>query len=283
MTEAYTDKSKRLLDQQDIHTEWESNYLNPEVDRFYDLAFAKIADELKAAPGARLLDAGCGYCFHTKRMARGGFRITGVDFSGAAIEVARRTIQDAGLQAQVELRRADLTDLPFADGEFDCVVCWGVIMHVPEMERALSELARVLKPGGRMAIGENNRFSLHVVLWENLLRLVKRALGRSVPQRQNTVRGIEEWKETDTGGLMVRKTNMKFLEGLLEKHGLRQVNRFAGQFTEAYTSVPSRPLKRFICRFNVWYFRSVRAPGPAMGNIVIFEKQQLPERSTLVS
>ena len=120
MTEAYTDKSKRLLDQQDIHTEWESNYLNPEVDRFYDLAFAKIADELKAAPGARLLDAGCGYCFHTKRMARGGFRITGVDFSGAAIEVARRTIRTLVFKRR-STAPADLTDT-LSRGEFDCVV-----------------------------------------------------------------------------------------------------------------------------------------------------------------
>ena len=72
---------------------------------------------------------------------------------------------------------------------------------------------------------------------------------------------------------MVRKTNMRFLESLLEKHGLRQVNRFAGQFTEAYTSMPWHPFKRLICRFNEWYFKYVGAPGPAVGNIVIFEKK----------
>ena len=57
MTEQYNEKSERYLAEKDIHVEWESNYLNADVDRFYDLAFSKIVDELKAGPGSSLLDA----------------------------------------------------------------------------------------------------------------------------------------------------------------------------------------------------------------------------------
>ena len=231
-------------------------------------------DELKAGPGSSLLDAGCGYCFHTRRLAKGGFQITGVDFSDSALSEARRTIAAAGLEDQVQLRQSDLKTLPFTDGEFDSVVCWGVIMHIPEMEAAITELARVLKPGGRLILGENNGSSLHVVIWENLLRFVKRMLGRSVPRRQRTVRGVEEWTETESGGLMVRKTDMKFLRAFCQTLGLRQVSRFSGQFTEAYTSIPTRVLKRLICGFNVFYFKNIGLPGPAMGNIIVFEKAE---------
>jgi ubiquinone/menaquinone biosynthesis C-methylase UbiE len=272
MTEQYDKKSARFLAEKGIHTEWESNYLNPDIDRFYDLAFPKIADALGAEPGAKLLDAGCGYCVHTVRLAKKGFQITAVDFSNSALDRARETIAAAGLADRVQLRRADLTELPFADGEFDCVVCWGVIMHIPEMQQALRELTRVLKPGGRLAIGENNRFSLHALCWENALRFVKRLLGRSVPKRRYLAHGVEDWTESESGGLMVRKTDMPYLKNLCRTFGLQQIMRFAGQFTEIYTSVPWRSLKRLIHGLNVVYFRYVGLPGPALGNIVIFEK-----------
>ena len=73
---------------------------------------------------------------------------------------------------------------------------------------------------------------------------------------------------------MVRKTDMRFLRDFCRMLGLRQVNRFAGQFTEAYTSIPTRVLKRLICGFNVFYFKSIGLPGPAMGNIIVFEKAE---------
>ena len=71
---------------------------------------------------------------------------------------------------------------------------------------------------------------------------------------------------------MVRKTNMRFLKELLASKGLHQIARRAGQFTEAYTNLPTQPLKRFVYGWNNFYFRWVRIPHLALGNILFFQR-----------
>ncbi len=71
---------------------------------------------------------------------------------------------------------------------------------------------------------------------------------------------------------MVRKTNMAFLTKLLAQKSLGLTSRTAGQFSEAYTNIPSRLLKKFVYALNVFYFKFVRLPQPAIGNILFFRK-----------
>ena len=97
-------QSKKFLSQTSIHVQWESEYLNADLDRFYDLAFADIVGVLEARASDKILDAGCGYCCHTVRLARSGASITAVDFSEAALAVGRQTITQAGIVSQVKLR-----------------------------------------------------------------------------------------------------------------------------------------------------------------------------------
>lgn len=270
-----TDKSlqtEKFLGQGEIHAQWQSDYLNADLDRFYDLAFADILKVIKPRPTDRILDAGCGYCYHTFRLARSGALITAVDFSEVALTAARQTISNAGITDRVELRQADLTALPFADNSFEFVVSWGVIMHVPEMQRALTELARVLKPGGILVLCENNLHSLDVMIRERVVNAIKRLIGRSTPEIRKTPRGTEAWTQSDTGGLMVRKTDMAFLASFLRTIGLVEFSRTAGQFTEAYTNLPSKGLKRLVYSLNMFYYNHVRLPSLAMGNIIYFRK-----------
>ena len=249
-----------------------SDYLNPDMDRFYDLAFADILRRLKPTADSKILDAGCGYCYHTTRLARGGAQITAVDFSEVALNAARETVNHAGIANQVTLRRADLTSLPFDDSSFDYVVSWGVLMHIPQLEKALSELARVLKPGGVLVLNENNMHALDVSVRERLIRIVKGALGRPAEKLEYTARGIEVQKESPDGVLMVRKTDMDFLATYLQAIGLREIARTAGQFSEAYTNMPVRSLKRLVYAFNRFYFEHSLRPELALGNILYFEK-----------
>jgi len=268
-----TDKSASFLGSTEaIHGAWESDYLNPDLDQFYEAAFDRIVRALDPKPGDRVLDAGCGYGFHAVRLARRGLRVTGVDFSDVALGRARETVARFGLENFIHLEQGSLLALPFPDGTFDHVSCWGVLMHIPDLETALEELARVLRPGGRMAIGENNGRSLHVQVWERILRTAKRALGRRVPPWDWTPRGLEEWREEDGGGLMVRKLDPGFLASFLEGRGLRLVDRFSGQLTEAYTSLPLRPAKRAVYRLNRTYFDRHGPPDLALGNVFVFEK-----------
>jgi SAM-dependent methyltransferase len=100
---------------------------------------------LSASPGPSVLNAGAGQGSFSLRLARLGFEVTSVDESAAAVEVLRRR-----LRGRVEL--ADVAALPFADESFDAAVLGEVLEHVPDDEGALSEVARVLRPGGILAV-----------------------------------------------------------------------------------------------------------------------------------
>jgi len=268
-----TQESKSYLNEASIHEAWESDYLNPPLDEFYDRAFQRIIEAIEPAPTATILDAGCGYCYHAARLASAGLKVTGVDFSSSALTQARSHLEQRGLSGQVDLREGDLLKLPFEDDTFDYVNCWGVLMHIPQLELALVELASVVKPGGKVILMENNASSFHVVVWERLIRGVKRLIGRPLNERNRTPRGIEEWSQEADGGLMVRKTDMDWLVQFYADRGLQLVDRFAGQFTELYTNMPTRALKRMVYAFNRLWLERVRKPRLALGNILVFEKK----------
>lgn len=265
-------ESQSYLAEAEIHEAWESDYLNPELDRFYDAAFERLVRVAGWTPGTSVLDAGCGYCVHAARLAAAGVQVTGVDFSPSALGQADEHLTRLGLADRVTLEQGDLLSLRFADETFDGVSCWGVLMHIPEVERAIEELIRVVRSGGQVVLMENNADSWHVRRWEPMLRLLKRLLGRRVNERRTTPRGIEEWSEENAGGLMVRKTNIDWLVAFFGARGCVLKARFAGQFTEAYTSLPLGVAKRAIYRFNRRWFERGGDPRRALGNVLVFEK-----------
>jgi SAM-dependent methyltransferase len=102
-----------------------------------------VFDAVAEAPPAKLLDAGCGIGDIGVRIAEElGTQVVAVDTSPRMVQIAK----ERGLEASL----ADVQQLPFADGEFDCVLAAWVLYHVPDREAAIAELARVLKPGGRL-------------------------------------------------------------------------------------------------------------------------------------
>lgn len=98
--------------------------------------------ELPASP--RILDAGCGTGRNLLEFGSLG-EAEGVDFSGEAVEFCRRR----GLE---RVQQAPLEQLPFGDGRFDVVIATDVIEHLDDDRRALAELRRVTKPGGRLVV-----------------------------------------------------------------------------------------------------------------------------------
>jgi 2-polyprenyl-3-methyl-5-hydroxy-6-metoxy-1,4-benzoquinol methylase len=269
------DQSRAFLQQKSIHSQWLSDYLNPDMDSFFDLAFYDIIRRLGIKPGDALLDAGCGYCYHATRLARSGAKITAVDFSSPALDEAANTIKDAGIEQQVTLQQADLTSLPFPNASFDFVVSWGVLMHIPELETALCELARVLKPGGTLVLSEINMRSPDIFIREKAIHLLKKVLRKDNAVMTRTPRGIEVWKENlDGSGLMVRKTDMEFLTSFLLSQGLTQIERTPCELTQVFTNLPTRALRRAIYALNRFYFRYSLPAIFAVGNIIYFSKHQ---------
>jgi ubiquinone/menaquinone biosynthesis C-methylase UbiE len=252
-----------------IHEEWVSTYRTPEAQIFYEEAFDEIARRLRAPKDAVILDAGCGSCAKSILLATRGFKVVGADFSSTALELAQHTLRAQGLEDRVTLRQGDLLDLPFVDGEFPYVLCWGVLMHVPELSRALAQLARVLAPGGRLVLSEGNMYALQSIG----MRALKRVLGRRRSQTVRVPAGLENTEATEQGVLLTRQTDMAWLVAECDRLGLRLEARIPGQFTELYALAPWPAARRLIHAFNGLWFHRVRWAAPAFGNILIFEKR----------
>jgi demethylmenaquinone methyltransferase/2-methoxy-6-polyprenyl-1,4-benzoquinol methylase len=116
----------------------------------------KTVRALALEPGARVLDLATGTADVAMAIARAcpGCRVVGVDPSLGMLEVGRRKIADAGLAEQVSLQAGDAQALDFEDRSFDGVCIAFGIRNVPDRARALAEMARVTRPGGRVAILE---------------------------------------------------------------------------------------------------------------------------------
>jgi ubiquinone/menaquinone biosynthesis C-methylase UbiE len=111
----------------------------------------RAAALLRLRPGDRVLDVGCGTGHDAMRLAElvgPQGRVVAVDSSAAMIETARRSAESAGLA--IEFRVGDATRLDFADASFDAIHSERMLVHIPEPLRALREMVRAVKPGGRV-------------------------------------------------------------------------------------------------------------------------------------
>jgi SAM-dependent methyltransferase len=106
-----------------------------------------------AAQPRRVLEVGCGWGELAAWIARDtGAEVVAVDLSPRMVELAR--------SHGVDTRIGDVQELRFADASFDVAVAAWMLYHVPDLDRGLAELARVLRPGGRLVAATNSRFHL---------------------------------------------------------------------------------------------------------------------------
>jgi 2-polyprenyl-6-hydroxyphenyl methylase/3-demethylubiquinone-9 3-methyltransferase len=122
--------------------------------------FAYFRGVLTRQPGAdpaglRALDIGCGGGFLTEEFAALGCRVTGVDPSPVSIGAARAHAAGRGLH--IDYRTGAGEELPFPDAAFDVACCSDVLEHVSDLDRVISETARVLRPGGVYLFDTFNR------------------------------------------------------------------------------------------------------------------------------
>ena len=108
-------------------------------------AVEPLLDAVNAGPGTRLLDIATGPGYVAAAAARRGANVTGVDFAPAMVEHARQ------LHPGLDIREGDALQLPFAGATFDAAIISFGILHFDEPERALAEMRRILRPGGRGA------------------------------------------------------------------------------------------------------------------------------------
>ena len=118
-------------------------------------ATAALAELCHVNRDTRLLEVGCGVGLTTCHLAaRYGCQIVAVDLSAEMVSWASRRAQRKGLQERIEFRIADAQDLPFAEGMFDVVMCESVTAFPADQQKAVSEYARVTRPGGYVGMNE---------------------------------------------------------------------------------------------------------------------------------
>lgn len=140
------------------YSAWRSSRLGRITDRLeQDL----VLDLLGAASAKTVLDVGCGDGAFSSELARRGGTVTGLDADAIMIGSAQERAQRERARFGLVLGSAE--HLPFHDAAFDLVVAVTMLCFLRNAEQAVEEMARVLKPGGRLVIGELGRVSLWAV------------------------------------------------------------------------------------------------------------------------
>ncbi len=175
-----------------------------------DRSWRRLTVEAVVQPGDRVLDACCGTGDLAIAAEREGGYVTGLDFSAAMLERARRK------SSTIEWIEGDLLALPFADDSFDAATVGFGVRNVADLEQGIAELRRVLQPGGRIAILEITRprgmLRPFFSLWfDRVVPLLGKVLpgGRAYTYLPASVR---------------RFPGAESLAGLLERHGFERVS-----------------------------------------------------------
>jgi len=108
--------------------------------------YGAVLDAARVTHDTRLLDAGCGAGLLALLASLRGARVTALDASAALLAIVRARIP------QADVREGDLEALPFADASFDAVAAVNSVFYAADMGAAMSELARVVQPGGRVVV-----------------------------------------------------------------------------------------------------------------------------------
>ena len=139
----------------EAYVSWRAEQLGAITERIEQRLILDMMGELV---GRRLLDAGCGDGALVCAAASLGADATGIDPDPTMLVAARSRAEQAGLHATFLDGRVER--LPFTDASFDVVASITVLCFVPDAAGAVREMARVLRPGGRLVLGELGRWSL---------------------------------------------------------------------------------------------------------------------------
>ncbi|MCX6576269.1 MAG: methyltransferase domain-containing protein [Candidatus Aminicenantes bacterium] len=160
------------------------------VGSFYDVVWTEYVPELEASEKhwrlfyspdevreKFVLDAGCGTGIFSIIFARNGAgRVIGIDISPGSLETAK-SLKARFAVDNAEFRLQDMLRLPFADGSFDIVWAWGTVHHTTDPFRAISELIRVLRPGGSLFLAVYKRTKvtfIHEAIRKTLIKTPRR-------------------------------------------------------------------------------------------------------------
>ncbi|MDP4013830.1 MAG: class I SAM-dependent methyltransferase [Candidatus Nanopelagicales bacterium] len=176
--------------------------------------FGALIDQ-EDVEGKRVLEIGCGMGSHAELLARGGAQLTAVDLTETAVRRTSKRLRLSGLDGTV--LQVDASTLPFPDCSFDVVWSWGVIHHSVDPAAIVTEIYRVLEPGGRAKLMVYHRRSLRY--------FVRGGLQEGILRRRLRRESLHD-------------INMSFTDGAIAHHYTRREARdMFGKFRDVRTAV----------------------------------------------
>jgi SAM-dependent methyltransferase len=144
------------------YTTWSQTYDHPteqDPDPIQALEGPVMRRHVEGLPDGPVLDVACGTGRHTAYIVEAGHEVLGIDSNEAMLAKAKQKLPD------VEFKVGDLANIPVDDAGYESVICGLAFSHLPELRPAVEELARVLKPGGTVAISAPHPFITSVLGW----------------------------------------------------------------------------------------------------------------------
>lgn len=183
-----------------------------EDHRYRTHPWIKEAIESFDIKGKKVLEIGFGMGTDNLNLARRGANVHGIDLTLGNVVITKKRLSLYGLNS--ELVTADAENLPYADNSMDFVYSFGVIHHSPDTKRIISEIYRVVKPGGRCWVTVYNKNS--IFFWWSILFIYYILLGgwrrRTLKQQLSLI----EYPNTDEN-MVIRLYTKKEFSGLFRK------------------------------------------------------------------
>ena len=169
--------------------EWDRRYENPTIQYRRSIEFNVISKNIKK--GDKVLDVGCGSGRHIFFLLEKECSVTGVDISPKMLEILKRKARER--KYSLTLILADCNNLPFEAESFDVVVSiYGPLTHLQNPVNCVNEMIRVLKRGGKIAVGVENKWALLPMMrrilkleWNKIITLLREGGKFTVFKKEN--------------------------------------------------------------------------------------------------
>jgi ubiquinone/menaquinone biosynthesis C-methylase UbiE len=202
--------------------------------------FAAKLHEYDQFYGKTVLEVGCGNAYTLARYAEHGAVVSGLDLTAKAIDISQLRFSIHGLEGDFRVGNAE--KLPYPDDAFDCICSMGVLHHVSNTGKAVGEIYRCLKPGGRLIVMFYHRDSLLYRIW---MPVQAARYGKSIQCLVNEVDGIGNPK-----GDVYSKGELRRL-----LHTFNGVKMFGGclNIGPRYEALLPRPLRQSLATKFGWF------------------------------
>jgi 2-polyprenyl-3-methyl-5-hydroxy-6-metoxy-1,4-benzoquinol methylase len=258
---------EETLNQEAVHRDWEVAHSGSAGHKLDETIRKRAVEIMKLPPNANMLDAGCGpELRHSIEFLRMGFRIDAIDVSTPVVELARRVAKDMAAEIPITVRRDNLLELSAASNTYDFILCAHVLMHVPEIQRAIEQLLRALKPGGWLLVIENNAQSVQ--------EFVRNRLKIQFADPSLEPEGNVYAARTSNGeDYIARQLNVSWFLDFCARHGARLEKRWAREFTELYAVIANPLLAALVHKVNSALFWVPGIAPLALQNVLLLRKE----------